>query len=78
MKVVEETKTHILRSITFFRESRRLWDNVENVVETEGQPMMSQHGAYALHAGLARLRTRPGTHMHARTPPPPPRTQTYK
>ena len=36
--------------------------------------MTSQHGAHALHAGLARLQalmrmhtpTRPGTHMHAR------------
>jgi hypothetical protein len=28
-KVVEKTKTHILCSITFFRKSCRLWDNVE-------------------------------------------------
>jgi hypothetical protein len=28
-KAVEKIKTHILRSITFFRKSRRLWDNVE-------------------------------------------------
>ena len=47
----------------------------KNVVETEGPQMTSQHGAYALRAGLARLYarmrmhtpTRPGTHMHART-----------
>ena len=30
-KVVEKTKTHILYSITFFRKSCRLLDNVENV-----------------------------------------------
>ena len=46
----------------------------KNVVETEGQQMASQYGAYTLRAGLARLHalmrmhtpTRPGTHMHAR------------
>ena len=47
----------------------------KNMVEPEGPQMTSQYGAYALHAGLARLYarmrmhtpTRPGTHMHART-----------
>ena len=51
------------------------------MAETEGPQMTSQHGAYALHAGLARQRalmrmhkpTRPGTHMHAR-----PLTQTNR
>ena len=46
----------------------------KNVVETEGPQMTSQHGAYALHHGLARLHaltrmhtpTRLGTHMHTR------------
>ena len=46
----------------------------KNVVETEEPQMTSQYGAYALHAGLARLYarmrmhtpTRPGIHMHAR------------
>jgi len=28
-KVVEKIKTHILFSVTFFRKSCRLWDNVE-------------------------------------------------
>ena len=28
-EVAEELKTHILLSLTFFRESWRLWDNVE-------------------------------------------------
>jgi hypothetical protein len=47
----------------------------KNMVETKGLQMTSQYGAYALHAGLARLdaRTRlhtpmrPSTHTHART-----------
>ena len=33
-KVVEKIKTHILRSITFFRTSRRLWDNMEKYFRT--------------------------------------------
>jgi hypothetical protein len=45
-------------------------------VETEAPQMTSQHGAYMLRAGLARLYsrmrihtpTRPGTYMHALTP----------
>ena len=44
------------------------------MVENEGPQMTSQYGAYALHAGVARLHacmrmrtpTRLGTHMHAR------------
>jgi hypothetical protein len=47
----------------------------KNIVETEGPQMTSQHGAYALRAGLGRLYarmrmhapTRQGTRMHART-----------
>jgi hypothetical protein len=35
-KVVDKIKTHILCSITFFRKSHRLWDNVKNIVEIEG------------------------------------------
>ena len=31
-KVVEKIKTHILFSVTFFRKSCRLWDNVENIL----------------------------------------------
>ena len=45
------------------------------MVETEEPQMALQYGAYALHAGLARLHarmrmhapTRPVTHLHART-----------
>ena len=47
----------------------------ENIAETEEPRMASQHGAYALRAGLLRLYarmrmhtpTRPGTLMQART-----------
>ena len=35
-KVVEKIKTHILCSVTFFRKSCRLWDNVEKYC-TAGQ-----------------------------------------
>ena len=60
----------------FFPENRTVYEIVsKNVVETEGLQMMSQYGAYVLHAGLARLYarirmhtpSRPGIHMHART-----------
>jgi hypothetical protein len=69
----ENQNTHFMFS-NFFRKSHRLWDNSKNVVETKG-PHTSQHGAYALHAGLARLHalirvhtlTQPRTNMHART-----------
>ena len=36
----------------------------KNVVESEGSQMTSQYGAYALHAGLARLRARIHTPTH--------------
>jgi hypothetical protein len=35
-KVLEKIKTHILCSVTFFRNSPRLWDNFENLTEPEG------------------------------------------
>jgi hypothetical protein len=48
----------------------------KNAVQSEGPQMMSQYGAYALRAGLARLfarmrmhtPTRLVAHLHARTP----------
>jgi len=36
-KVVEKIKTHILCSITFFRKTCRLWDNVEKKYCRAGQ-----------------------------------------
>jgi hypothetical protein len=38
IKVVEKIKTHVLFSVTFFsffRKSRRLWDNVKKVVQPD-------------------------------------------
>jgi hypothetical protein len=54
--------------------ARQLRKMPKNMAETEKPQMTSQHGTYALHAGLARLHAltrmhtpmRPGTHMHAR------------
>ena len=76
INVVEKIKKHIFCSITFFFfENRTVYEKIpKNMVETEGPQMTSQYGAYALHAGLARLHalmrmhppTRPRTHMHAR------------
>ena len=34
-KVVDKIKTHILYSLTFFRKSCRLWDNVEKYCRVE-------------------------------------------
>ena len=74
INIVEKIKTHILRSATL-SENRTVYEIIpKNEVETN-EPHTSQHGAYALHAGLARLHalirvhtlTRPCTNMHART-----------
>ena len=46
--VVEKINTHVLCSVTFFRKSCRLWDNVENVCKA-GQT--TQYGTRALRAG---------------------------
>ena len=41
-KVVEKIKTHILCSVTFFRKTYRLWDNVEKIYIVErGRPQMT-------------------------------------
>ena len=40
-KVVEKIKTHILCSVTFFRKSCRLWDNVEKNIVERGRPRMT-------------------------------------
>jgi hypothetical protein len=40
-KIVEKIKTHILCSVTFFRYSWHLWDNVKNIYIVEGgKPQM--------------------------------------
>jgi hypothetical protein len=55
-KVVQEIKTHILCSVTSFpRKSRRLWDNVEHVVQPDRPQITIQYHACVLHAGYIRL-----------------------
>jgi hypothetical protein len=58
----------------FFSENRVVREIMsKNMVKSEGPQMTSQHGAYALHAGKARLHARtrmhtpmrPGTRTHA-------------
>jgi hypothetical protein len=52
---IEIQNTHFMFS-TSFSENRTVYEMMsKNMVETEGPQMTSQHGAYALHAGLARL-----------------------
>ena len=55
-KAVEKIKTHILSSVTFFRKSCRLWDNVENILYSR-KAHRWQYGACALRAVYLRLQT---------------------
>jgi hypothetical protein len=57
-KVVEKIKTHILCSVTFFRKSCRLWDNVGKYCRV-GSGHRWQYGARELHAGYLRLQIHP-------------------
>jgi hypothetical protein len=70
----ENENTHFIFS-NFFFENRTVYEIMSKyIVETEGPQMTSQHGAYALRTGLARLYarmrmhtpTRSGTHTHSR------------
>ena len=56
-KFVENTKTHILCSITFFRKSCSLWNNVEKYGKTGQATDENLISACALHAGYRRLQT---------------------
>jgi hypothetical protein len=65
--------THFMFN-NFFSENRTFYEIMsKNMVETEGPQLTSQYGAYALHAGLARLHApmrmhtlkRPGTNTRA-------------
>jgi hypothetical protein len=65
-------KTNILCFPTF-SENRTVYEiMLKNIAETEWPQMTSQYGAYALHAGLAKLHalmnmnTPTGTHKHPR------------
>jgi hypothetical protein len=50
-KVVEKIKTHVLCSIAY-SENRTFYEIMsKNLVENEGRQMMSQYGAYTVHAG---------------------------
>jgi hypothetical protein len=52
-KVVEKIKTHILYSLTFFSESRAVYEilSKSTMETTEGPQMMLQYGAQELHSG---------------------------
>jgi hypothetical protein len=73
----ENKNTHFMFN-NFFSENRTVCEIMSrHLVETEGPQMTSQHGAYALRVGLARLYalmrmhtptpTRSGNHVRART-----------
>ena len=63
----ENQNTHFMSS-NFFSENRAVCEIMsKNMVEKDGPQMTSQHGAYALHAGQARLHERMHTPKHART-----------
>ena len=72
-KVVEKMKTDILWSITFFRKSHRLWNNVEKYCGDRGAT--NDVTMWRIRDGLARLYalmrmhtpTHPGTNVHACT-----------
>ena len=52
----------------FFSENRAVYEIIsKNVMDTEGQQMRSQNGAYELHAGKARLNSSTHTRERART-----------
>ena len=72
IKLVEKTKTHILRSITFSRKSCRLWDNVEKYGGArEAEENMAHARCMQDKRGYTRARkrlhsqTHTHTHMHA-------------
>ena len=55
-KFVENVQTHILCSITFFRKSCRLWNNVEKYGKTGQTADDNLISACPLHAGYQRLK----------------------
>jgi len=57
-ETVQKIKTHVLCSVTFFRKSCRLWENLEKKILYGGSDHKWQHGARALHAGYLRLQTK--------------------
>jgi hypothetical protein len=73
IKVVNKIKTHILCSITFFRISSRLWDNVEKLMKP-GRTQMAIQRRVACWVSKA---TCAQAHASARAPTPT-RTHSYK
>ena len=61
-KVVEKIKTHILCSITFFRKSYGLWDNVGKICYSSAGHVR-QYGACALHARYLKLQNTPSEYV---------------
>jgi hypothetical protein len=49
VEAVEQIKTHILCSVTFFRKSCRLWDNVEKYTAAIEAADNMAHARYMLH-----------------------------
>ena len=66
-KDVEEIKTRILCSVTFFRKSCHLSDKVENYCRAVQATDDRHYGACALHVGYLRLHTHTHTHIHTHT-----------
>jgi hypothetical protein len=63
-EVVEKIKIHFTFN-NFFPENLNVYEIMsKNVMETEGPQMTSEYGAYALHAGLARLHALMRMHTH--------------
>jgi len=56
INVGEKINTHILFSVTFFRKSCRLWDNVEKYCNIQ-TGLKWQEDACAFHVGQLRLQT---------------------
>ena len=69
VNVVEKIKIHVLRSVTFFRKSCRLWDNVEKSggAREAADGNMAAHGILVSMATDASSPQRPCTHNHTHT-----------
>ena len=72
IKVLENIKTHILCSVSLFRKSCRLWDNVENMVEPQKTPTIFRMRV----ACRITKATRAQAHTDTRAPTPT-RTRTH-
>jgi hypothetical protein len=64
IKVVEKIKTHILCSITFFRKSWRLWDNIEKSTWSQKRHKWRHNMAHRVACKISNA-TRAHSHSHA-------------